>query len=283
MKKYVPHSRALALLAVATVGLGMLVWWMSQTPKDLTLTVPGVTESDTEVGTTTIEKGAEGPRYIEVAESCDAYYVGECLNLRSGPGVEFPVLFKLRNGIVLKVEETVFRNAEAWHKIEHDKFIHYPERFPGDWYVSASHVREFFNEGDRHLGDAMEATGTKKIVVDLSEQKLSAYDGDEIFTEELISAGLVDTPTPRGVFTVFKKTPSRYMQGPISEVSEQYFDLPGVPWNLYFTEGGAVIHGAYWHDNFGKRWSHGCVNLSPERAEKLYEWADIGMNVIVQD
>jgi lipoprotein-anchoring transpeptidase ErfK/SrfK len=66
-------------------------------------------------------------------------------------------------------------------------------------------------------------------------------------------------------------------------VSDEYYDLPGVPWDLYFTVDGAVIHGAYWHEEFGQRWSHGCVNLPPDQAEKLYKWADIGMSVLVQN
>ncbi|MCR4306356.1 MAG: L,D-transpeptidase, partial [Candidatus Yonathbacteria bacterium] len=90
-------------------------------------------------------------------------------------------------------------------------------------------------------------------------------------------------PTPRGTFTIFKKTPSRYMQGPIPDIADQYYDLPGVPWNLYFTHEGAVIHGAYWHDSFGSAYSHGCVNLPPEQARKLYNWADLGTGVIVKD
>jgi lipoprotein-anchoring transpeptidase ErfK/SrfK len=72
------------------------------------------------------------------------------------------------------------------------------------------------------------------------------------------------------------------MQGPLKGVSGQVYDLPGVPWDLYFTAEGAVIHGAYWHDKFGQPWSHGCVNLSPQNAKKLYLWADIGTTVIVR-
>ena len=72
------------------------------------------------------------------------------------------------------------------------------------------------------------------------------------------------------------------MQGPIPGVSTQVYDLPGVPWNLYFTAGGSVIHGAYWHDHFGKPWSHGCVNLPPQKAKELYLWAPIGIKVTVR-
>ena len=91
--------------------------------------------------------------------------------------------------------------------------------------------------------------------------------GEELAMEIDISTGLELTPTPRGTFTVFRKTPSRYMQGPLPGIANDYYDLPGVPWNLYFTEQGAVIHGAYWHDSFGSPYSHGCVNADPKTAE----------------
>jgi lipoprotein-anchoring transpeptidase ErfK/SrfK len=98
-----------------------------------------------------------------------------------------------------------------------------------------------------------------------------------------ISTGLELTPTPRGEFKVYLKTPTRYMQGPLPGISNQYYDLPGVPWNLYFTKEGAVIHGAYWHQSFGKPYSHGCVNVDPLLARTLYEWTDLGTSVVVRD
>jgi lipoprotein-anchoring transpeptidase ErfK/SrfK len=159
----------------------------------------------------------------------------------------------------------------------------YPERVKGDWYVSAEYVKLFSNDGDHNLEKGEVATTTKHIVVDVSEQKLYAYQGDLLFMEVSVSTGLLLTPTDRGIFTIFKMTPSRFMQGPIPGVSNQVYDLPGVPWNLYFTAGGAVIHGAYWHNNFGRPWSHGCVNLTTEDAKKLYNWAEVGTKVKVQN
>jgi lipoprotein-anchoring transpeptidase ErfK/SrfK len=74
------------------------------------------------------------------------------------------------------------------------------------------------------------------------------------------------------------------MQGPLPYLKDQsYYDVPGVPWNLYFTQQGAVIHGAYWHNSFGTPYSHGCVNLPPDQAKKLYAWATIGTQVVVTD
>lgn len=223
-------------------------------------------------------------QYIEVVDGCGPHFDGTCVNMRSGPGENYPVVLRLRNGVLLKVKETVIRDGREWYKIWLDGGIHFPERVTGDWYVSAGeYVRAFTNKGDEELSPGEKATTTKRIIVDLSKEMLYAYDGDALFMEEKISAGLDDTPTPRGTFFVYKKTPSRYMQGPIPDVSDQYFDLPGVPWNLYFTYEGAVIHGAYWHNNFGQQWSHGCVNLSPENAQKLYEWTPVGTPVIVRD
>ncbi|HEY4527185.1 MAG TPA: L,D-transpeptidase family protein [Candidatus Paceibacterota bacterium] len=223
------------------------------------------------------------PVYIEVVDTCGPYYEGACLNARSGPGTEFPAIAKLRNGIVLRVANTVEAEGRTWYKIVFDEWLRYPERITTDWYVAADYVRTFQNGGMEDFLPDVSPLSTKRIIIDRSEQMLYAYDVTELFMQEQISTGLELTPTPRGTFRVFRKTPSRYMQGPIPNISEKVFDLPGVPWNLYFTEQGAVIHGAYWHDHFGEQWSNGCVNLPPEKAKQLYEWADIGTIVVVRD
>jgi len=222
-------------------------------------------------------------KYIEVIDSCGPYYEGDCVNMRSGPGEEYSSVLRLRNGVVLQVEGTVEVNGQTWYKIAPDKWIKYPERILGDQYVAARYVELFEDEGAQDLPIGSSATSTKKIIVDRSEEAIYAYDGEVLFMKEPISTGLELTPTPRGTFTIYRKTPSRYMQGPLPSISDQYFDLPGVPWNLYFTYEGATIHGAYWHDHFGKAWSHGCVNLDPQQAKKLYMWADLGTTVIVRD
>lgn len=222
-------------------------------------------------------------QYVEIVESCGPYFEGPCVNVRSGPGEDYDIVTKLRNGVVLKVGGMVVRDGKIWYKIAFDEWIRYPERVQGDWYVAADYARILFDEGERDLADGAVASSTKRIIVDRSEQMLYAYDDGELFMSRPISTGIELTPTPRGTFTIFKKTPSRYMQGPLPGISEKYYDLPGVPWNLYFTSEGAVIHGAYWHDQFGKPWSSGCVNMPLAKARELYAWADLGTTVIVQD
>ena len=236
------------------------------------------------VATTT--PGSDEPlfTYIEVVDGCGPYYNGDtCVNMRSGPGVKYPVVGRLRTGVVLKVADTVVVDGATWYKIGFGSELKYPERVTGDWFVSADVVRMFLDKGVEVLAKGETASSTKRIVVDISEEMLYAYDGDVLFMQEPISTGLEFTPTPRGTFVIFRKTPSRFMQGPIPGVSDQVYDLPGVPWDLYFTVDGAVIHGAYWHDHFGEPWSHGCVNLPPQKAKELYVWADVGTKVIVRN
>jgi lipoprotein-anchoring transpeptidase ErfK/SrfK len=52
------------------------------------------------------------------------------------------------------------------------------------------------------------------------------------------------------------------------------YELPGVPWVSFFEHmTGVAFHGTYWHDNFGSRMSHGCVNMRVEDAKWLYRWS----------
>lgn len=221
--------------------------------------------------------------YIEVVDSCGPYFDGECVNLRSGPGEDYPAVRQLRNGIVLKVASTTTQNGRTWYQIGFDGAVRYPERIDGSWYVAADFVRPFRDVGQIETSAGLNASTTKRIVVERGKELLTAYDGDTVFMREPISTGLELTPTPRGTFWVYKKVPGSYMQGPLPGISDQYYDLPGVPWDLYFTYQGGAIHGAYWHDHFGQAWSHGCVNLPPNQAKKLYDWAELGTPVIVRD
>ncbi len=222
-----------------------------------------------------------GHLYIAVLEGCGPSYAGACVRARSGPGTDYHVVMQLRRGVVLRVIGETVREGRTWYKIGFDEWIRYPER-ARNLYVASDLVSPFTDPGPIELsGSAPQSE--KRIIVDRSSQMLYAYEGETLFMKQPVSTGLELTPTPRGTFQVFSKTPSRYMQGPIPGISTQYYDLPGVPWDLYFTKQGGAIHGAYWHDNFGRPWSHGCVNLSYDAAKKLYAWADLGTAVIVRD
>ncbi len=112
------------------------------------------------------------------------------------------------------------------------------------------------------------------ILVDLSDQELIAYEGETPILRTKVSTGRARTPTVVGTFRIYLKRRAQTMTGP-------GYRLPNVPYVMYFYRGYA-LHGTYWHNNFGRPMSHGCVNLPTPIAERLYQWADVGTLVVVQ-
>lgn len=108
------------------------------------------------------------------------------------------------------------------------------------------------------------ADGQKWIDVDLSSQRLVAYEGNKAVYWAVISSGLPATPTVKGRFNIYVKYRSTTMSGP------GYY-LTNVPYTMYFYRGYG-LHGTYWHNNFGHPMSHGCVNLKTPDAKWLFDW-----------
>jgi len=113
----------------------------------------------------------------------------------------------------------------------------------------------------------------KWIHVILSEQKVYAYEGDQLVAEFIVSTGVSEHPTVQGTFYIYIKLESALMTG------EDYY-LPDVPWTMYFYEGYS-FHGTYWHHNFGHPMSHGCINMYTPDADWLYHWAEVGTKVVI--
>lgn len=107
------------------------------------------------------------------------------------------------------------------------------------------------------------------IEIDLSEQKLRAWEGNRLVYEFLVSTGKW-APTPTGDFRIWIKLRSTKMSGGRPGTGTYYY-LPNVPYTQYFYNGYG-LHGTYWHNNFGHPMSHGCVNLATPDAEKLFYW-----------
>jgi hypothetical protein len=120
--------------------------------------------------------------------------------------------------------------------------------------------------------------GEKWIDVNLTKQTVVLFEGERAVYATLISsgeAGLEDpqhtTATKRGIFRIHTKHVSATMSS--EEVGEE-FELRDVPYVQYFDKGGYALHGAYWHDRFGTPKSHGCLNLSPEDARRIFYWTE---------
>jgi len=115
--------------------------------------------------------------------------------------------------------------------------------------------------------------GQKWVAVDLTEQSLAAYnENDQILYGTLISSGLPGGPgweTPEGIFQIRSKVKANKMSG--GGMVDWYF-LEDVSATMYFTQSYA-FHTAYWHDDFGRFKSHGCVNMTPQDAAWLFRWS----------
>ncbi len=119
---------------------------------------------------------------------------------------------------------------------------------------------------------------TKRIEVDLSSQSLKAYQDEALIYNLIVSTGKPWWPTPVGEYKPWIKLRFDRMIGG-SKTQGTYYDLPNVPYVVYFYKGYA-LHGTYWHNNFGVPMSHGCVNLRTSDMAQLYNWLD--MNTVIK-
>ncbi len=128
------------------------------------------------------------------------------------------------------------------------------------------------------LGTVTTSDAQKKhIEVDLSKQKVYAYEGDKKVYEFSVATGKWGA-TPTGTFYIWTKVRSQLMSGGDPAAGDYYY-LPNVPYVMFFYNDqvarsrGYSFHGAYWHNNFGHTMSHGCINMREIDAKQLYEWA----------
>lgn len=113
------------------------------------------------------------------------------------------------------------------------------------------------------------AAGIKWVAVDLYEQTLKVYEGNKLLAATLIASGIPPFNTNIGTFKVWQRIGSTPMLGAMG--SPDAYNLPAVPFVMFFDK-EISLHGAYWHDGFGFKRSHGCVNMTISDSRWLYEW-----------
>ena len=111
--------------------------------------------------------------------------------------------------------------------------------------------------------------------VDLTQQIFAAYEGDRLVYAGLVSSGLSRWPTRVGLNQVWERRELTPMEGGVE--GDDYYFIDDVPHNLFF-DGEIALHGAPWHDDFGRPKSHGCVNMAPYTAEWVYNWSEHAPN-----
>lgn len=157
-------------------------------------------------------------------------------------------------------------NGQVWYLLLEDKW-------QKNWYVLAEHLRPIPLEELSPLAPHV-PHNAKHIEVYLAEQRVVAYEWQKpVFTARAATGAVFsngDFTTPTGEFRIFHKRPTRHMAA--GDLASNGYDLPGVPWVCYITESGIAFHGTYWHNDYGKPRSHGCINLTPHAARFIYRW-----------
>lgn len=178
------------------------------------------------------------------------------------------IMYRLYYGTVFWVTERhQDKNGKIWYKIPDDKWdIHY--------YVDAEHVHIITKEETAPLSPRV-AHENKRIDVMLEEQAIVAYEYDRpvYLARTATGARFIDGDfrTSPGHYITNRKRPSRHMAAGDPAAPNSY-DLPGIPWVCYITESGVSFHGTYWHNDYGKPRSHGCINLTPDDARWIFRW-----------
>jgi len=191
-----------------------------------------------------------------------------------GPSETAPPLYRLYYKTVLWVIGTsINEDGRAWYAILDDR-LHYK------FYARAEHLRPFTPEELAPVSPEVPPE-LKRIEVDLTKQTVTALENDQAVFTAVVSSGWLRkdpkpgegrTITPTGRFRVFEKVPSRHMGNGRLTSNLDAYELPGVPWVSFFHIWGTAFHGAYWHNDFGRPNSQGCLNMRPDDARWLYRW-----------
>jgi hypothetical protein len=118
--------------------------------------------------------------------------------------------------------------------------------------------------------------GEKWIDVSIKSQTLVAYEGDKPVYATLVSTGKDGTNTKgqfatvQGSYRIREKHVAATMDG---DTAGELYSIDDVPYIQYFHDSYA-LHGAFWHSDYGRVRSHGCVNLSPADAKRLFFWTE---------
>ncbi len=170
-------------------------------------------------------------------------------------------------------------DGETWYRLR-DEMLKYSENM--DYYIPAKHARIVPPSEMSPL--ATDVPPDKKFIeVSLENQELTAYEDGKIVLNTKISSGLNYTPpgettwkTPTGYFHIQSKMLSKHMGNPepYNNYADGAYVLPGVSWTSFFEmTNGVAFHGTHWHQDFGVRKSHGCINMVTSEARWLYRWA----------
>ena len=201
--------------------------------------------------------------------------------LLDNPPARAPWLqYKIENGISPRLyysqitwidQMKTGKDGQVWYRIN-EKYGNYGDIFWG----AARAFRPITKEEMAPIRPEVE---NKRILVDVTYQTMSCYEGDsEVFFTRISSGAKwnvrgerVDTwETPVGRFPIWRKLLSLHMSGGTTGGG---WDLPAIGWVSLFVGSGVAVHATFWHNNFGEPMSNGCVNARPEDSKWVFRWS----------
>ena len=156
------------------------------------------------------------------------------------------------------------------HRIvgEENGFYHIDEGYGAAYWLRAGDVRIIPPEEVGPISPHVPPE-EKRIEISIRNQRLTAFEGDQPVFSVLVSTGMPGTPTPLGEFTVLRKRHGHRMAGGLGPGA---YNLPGIPYVCYINRRWVATHGTYWHNDYGRMHSHGCINMLPSHAQWVFRW-----------
>jgi hypothetical protein len=138
----------------------------------------------------------------------------------------------------------------------------------GGWMQSAALARPELVQPPEGIGPT-----ERWIDIDIEQQVLVAYEGSTPIFATLVSTGrnTKQSETPLGTFQIWAKLDFTDMDDLERTDVDKNYAIQDVPWVQFF-KGSYGFHAAFWHNDFGRRRSHGCINLSPADARYLFSF-----------
>jgi lipoprotein-anchoring transpeptidase ErfK/SrfK len=219
--------------------------------------------------------------------------VNSWANVRSSPSTSSAIVGSKASGSTVTIYDTVngqivWGGISTWYRISSST--------DNAQYIYGGLVTANTNTGASNNPPPAPSTGGKTIVINLTNQDLYAYNSDgSVFLHTLVVTGRPELPTPTGTYHVFAKLSPTTFYSPWPVGSPYYYAPTYINYALEFIAGGYYIHDATWRGDFGpgnNDWhqdpiggwmtgSHGCVNVTLQDAQTLYNWAPIGTTVQV--